>query len=255
MDLQHRVALVTGAARRVGQAIALELARGGADVVVHYGGSESAARTTAAEIAVLGVRAVPVQADLALPEAIAELIATIGRELGRLDILVNSAATFTKQPFDEITAADWDEVMAVNLRAPFLLMQHAARLMRSSERRAGESALIVNIADLSAVQIWRGFAHHSVSKSGLLWLSQVAARELAPAIRVNAIVPGAILPPPGVSPDSEEWRQFGAGLPLQRVGHPAQIGQTVRFVAENEFVTGAVIHVDGGEHLVGTRRH
>ncbi len=255
MDLRGRVALVTGAGHRVGRSIALALAGGGADVVVHYGGSRAAAEATAAEIAALGVSAVAWPADLADPAAIAGLFERVADRFGRLDVLVNSAATFRKQPFARVTAADWDAALAVNLRAPFLCMQHAAPLMRAAPRPGGAPALVVNLADLSGVYPWRGYVQHGVSKAGLLHLTRIAARELAPDVRVNAVVPGAILPPPGVDPEGDLWREIGGAAPLARPGHPDLVASAVLFLAANDYVTGAALPVDGGEHLVGPINH
>lgn len=255
MDLNGKVALVTGAAHRVGKAIALALAREGANLIIHFGSSESAAQQTAAEIATLGVEAIPVQADLRDPPQIETLFATLQSRFGRLDVLVNSAASFQKRPFDQISLEDWERVMAINLRAPFLCTQHAARLMRTIERPAGESALVVNIADLSGVYPWLGYGHHGVSKAGLIHLTKVAARELAPGIRVNAIIPGPILPPPGMAPDSKKWQQIGGIVPLGRAGDPENIGQAVMFLARSDYITGVAIEVDGGEHLIGPANH
>jgi NAD(P)-dependent dehydrogenase (short-subunit alcohol dehydrogenase family) len=252
MELQDKVALVTGGAHRVGKAVALALAREGMHVVVHYGTSEAAARETVAEIKSLGVRALPVRADLRDPAQIQALFATVKAEFGRLDVLVNSAASFVRQPFDEIGLDDWKDVLQVNLRAPFLCTQHAARLMRAVVRPPDEPAAIINIADLSGIYPWRGYVQHGVSKAGLLHLTKVTAYELAPAIRVNAIVPGAVLPPPGVDPQGETWVNLGARTPLGRTGHPDYVAQTAVFLARNDYITGAAIPVDGGEHLVGT---
>ncbi len=255
MELTGKTALVTGGAHRVGRAIAIGLAEMGADLVVHYGGSEGAAVDTAAEIRAMGRRAWPVQADLASPEAIDALFAEVDRLAGRLDVLVNSAASFRKQSWDRIGPEDWDAALAVNLRAPFLCMQAAAARMRRVERPEDQPALIVNICDLSGVHPWRGYVQHGVSKAGLLHLSRIAARELAPRIRVNAILPGAILPPPDVDPDSELWRELGSASPLGRPGDPGKIQQTIRYLVQNDYVSGAVIPVDGGEHLLGPVNH
>ncbi|MBN2305080.1 MAG: SDR family oxidoreductase, partial [Anaerolineae bacterium] len=230
MHLDQKVALVTGSAHRVGKAIALALARRGAHIAVHYGSSEQAARETVTEIAALGVRTIPVQADLRDPGQIEGLFKAVGDEFGRLDVLVNSAASFVHQPLDSITLDDWDDVMQANLRAPFLCIQHAARLMRQSERPADQPAAIVNIADLSGVFPWHNFVQHGISKAGLIQLTRIAAKDLGPDIRVNAIAPGAILPPPGM--DSAAWERMGQHVPLKRVGHADHVGQTVVFLAE-----------------------
>lgn len=253
MNLEHKVALVTGGAHRVGKAIALALAQKGAHIVIHYGASADAARATAAEIAALGVRAIPLQADLRDPVQIEALFTAVEGEFGRLDVLVNSAASFAKQPFDAITVEDWDDAMQINLRAPFLCTQHAARLMRRAERPADQPAAIVNIADLAGVFPWRNFVQHGVSKAGLIHLTHVSAKELGPHIRVNAVAPGPVLPPSSM--DDAAWQRMGDHVPLQRTGHPDYVGQAVVFLAENDYITGALIPVDGGEHLVGPATH
>lgn len=253
MDLGDKVALVTGAARRVGRAIALGLARRGAGVIVHYGGSADDARSAEEEIRALGVPCWLASADLRETAAIDMMFDELRHRVPRLDVLVNSAAVFASKPFDRIRAEDWDAVMAVNLRAPFLLTQRAARWMREVARPPGESGLVVNLVDLSGVQAWCGFAHHGVSKAGLLHLTRLASRELAPAVRVNAVVPGAILPPPGVTRESEAWRGILRRVPLGRAGSPEQVADTVAYFAQAEFVTGAVVHLDGGERWAALR--
>jgi pteridine reductase len=251
MRLENTVALVTGAAHRVGKGIALALAREGAHIVIHYGRSADAAADTADELAALGVETLLAQADLADPAQIGALFDAVEKRFGRLDVLVNSAASFERQPFDAIGVEDWDRVLAVNLRAPFLCTQRAAHLMRATPRPEGETAAIVNISDLSGVFPWHGYTQHGVSKAGLLHLTRIAARELGPEIRVNAILPGAILPPPGMDPDGEAWQAGLRRLPLARAGHPGQVGDAVVFLAQAEYTTGAALTVDGGEHLVG----
>ncbi len=251
MNLAGKVALVTGGARRLGRAIALELAARGASIVLHYGRSRDEAEATTAEIRARGVEAWPLSADLARPQEIAALFAQVEAGAGRLDVLVNSAATFERKPLADIGAEEWDAVMAVNLRAPFLTTRHAAALMAASPRPPGEPAAIVNLVDLSALHPWPGYALHGAAKAGLAHLTRAAARELAPGVRVNAIAPGAILPAPGVGEDSLEWRHLGERLPLGYTGHPEQIARTVVFLAENDFITGAILPVDGGESLLG----
>lgn len=174
---------------------------------------------------------------------------------------MNSAASFERAPFDEITAEDWDAVMALNLRAPFLCSQAAARLMGTSERgstgasgRHAVPGLIVNVSDISGLAPWRGYAHHGVSKAALLHLTKVAARELGPGVRVNAVAPGPVLPPPREDENSDEWRRRGVRLPLGRTGDPSNVGEAVVFLARNDFVTGETIVIDGGERLLSGGR-
>jgi pteridine reductase len=249
VKLRHGVALVTGGARRLGLAIARSIAARGANVVVHFGHSRAAAAEACRDLASLGVEAWPVAADLADPAAIDGLFTEVERLAGRLDLLVNSAASFESAPFESITAADWDRVLALNLRAPFLCMQRAAELMGRSTRPPEETAAVVNVADWSGLQPWPGFAHHGASKAALLHLTRIAARELAPAVRVNAVVPGAILPPAGVEPEAESWTGRAAAIPRGRTGRPQEVGSAVVFLAEHEFLTGVALPIDGGESL------
>ncbi len=247
------MALVTGAGRRLGRAIALGLAERGSQVIVHYHRSAAAAQEVVAEIGRRGGAAVAIEADLADPAAIERLFEAAVSGWPGLDVVVNNAASFERQAFDQISPADWDRVLALNLRAPFLVIQYAARLMGGSARSA--PGLVVNVADLSGIQVWHEYVQHGVAKAGLLHLTRLAARELAPEVRVNAVVPGAVLPPPGLAETDEAWLDLGQRLPLRRVGKPQDVVHAVCFLAENDFVTGAVIPVDGGEHLVGVRRH
>ncbi len=250
MELRDKIALVTGSARRVGKAIALALAREGMDVLVHYGHAEEEARETVAEIQALGVRTLAFQADLHDPEQIAALFAALEAEFGRLDVLVNSAANFVRQPFEEGTVQTWKDVMQVNLRAPYLCTQHAARLMRRTFRPAGQPAAVINITDLIGLRPRRNFTLHGISKAGLIHLTRAAALELGPDVRVNAVAPGLILPPSYMAPDSPLWTAMGARVPLQHVGNPQHVAQTVIFLAQHDYITGAVIPVDGGESLL-----
>ncbi len=253
--LAGRAALVTGAARRIGRAIALGLAADGADVVVHYGTAHAAAAATARDAAAHGVQAAAVAADLADPAAIDALVADAAERFGRLDVVVNSASTFDRQPLGAITAADWDRALDVNLRAPFLLCQAAAPHLAAAPRRDGETALVVNLADLSGVHPWREHVQHGVSKAGLIHLTRILARELAPAVRVNAIVPGAILPPSGADVGDDWGALTRARVPLGRVGDVDDVVRTVRYFAQSPFVTGAIVAVDGGEGLRGPIGH
>lgn len=228
-------------------------------MAVHYRSSRQPAEETASSIGALGGEALTIQADLTEPEQISALFEGVRQGFGTLDILVNSAASFERAPFEEITAEDWDAVMATNLRAPFLCSQAAVRLMRAAERgrprdERAVPGLIVNVADISGLSPWRGYAHHGVSKAALLHLTRVAARELGPSVRVNAVVPGPILPPPGEKEDSEEWRRRGARLPLGRTGEPSDVGEAVVFLARSDFVTGEMVVIDGGERLLSGGR-
>ena len=251
MELDGRVALVTGASRRLGLGVARALAAKGVAIAVHYRSSRETAVEAAATLAASGVEAWPVRADLARPAEVERLVDRVGERFGGLDLLVNSAASFEDRPLAEIDAAAWDAVMAVNLRAPFLLVRRAAPLLAERPRRGGSPGAVVNIGDLSGLDPWPGYLHHGVSKAGLLHLTRAAALELGPDVRVNSVVPGPILPPPGTDARSRAWRRRGDGLPAGRTGTPEEVGAAVVFLAQNDFVTGASITVDGGESLVG----
>lgn len=254
MDLTGRTALVTGGAHRLGRAFALHLAEAGADVVIDYRSSEDAARTTAADIEALGRRACIVRADVSDEDDVARLIGRCESETGRLDVVVNSASLFESAPVAEIDAEAWDRVMGVNLRGPFLVARQAAPLLKR------DGGLIVNIADLSAFQPWPSYAHHSVSKAGLVHLTRVLARALAPDVRVNCIAPGTVLPPGeylnevrGSGPAAEaapETDPRGERVALDRRGRPEDVVRALRYFVEADYVTGEVAVVDGGRLLL-----
>jgi NAD(P)-dependent dehydrogenase (short-subunit alcohol dehydrogenase family) len=241
MDIEGRVALVTGGAVRVGRVLALGLARAGANVVIHYNTSEDAAREAVREIEALGRRAVSVRLDLA-GDDVGPAIRTAQDAFGRLDILVNSASTFERAPVPDITPAAWDRVLAINLRAPFLLARAASPLLRTA------GGAIVNIADLSALQPWPSFAHHSVSKAGLVQLTRVLARALAPHVRVNAIAPGTVLPPTGFH--GEDYAGGSDRRTVAREGRPEDVLDALLFLVRSDFITGELIVVDGGRMLL-----
>jgi NAD(P)-dependent dehydrogenase (short-subunit alcohol dehydrogenase family) len=243
MEANGRVALVTGGAHRVGRALALGLAGAGADVVVHYHASADAARETVSAIEALGRRAVAVGADLGSASEATRPVDVARETFGRLDILVNSASLFERTPVASITADAWDRVLAVNLRAPFLLAQAAAPLLR-----AADPGLIVNIADLSAFQAWPSFAHHAVSKAGLVHLTRVLARALAPGVRVNAIAPGTVLPPDDF--DGEDYAGGRDRRVLERAGSPDDVVAALLYLVRADFATGDVLVVDGGRMLL-----
>jgi pteridine reductase len=243
MEITGKVALVTGGARRLGRELALALARAGADIVVNYFRSADDAERTVADIVALGRRAIAVHADVALKSDVDELVRRTAETFGRLDILVNNASTFETAPFLAIQEHEWDRVLAVNLKGPFLLSQAATPLLR---RDGG--GVIVNIADLSAFQPWPSYAHHSVSKAGLVQLTRVMARALAPDIRVACIAPGVVLPPEDATP--EEIRQHRDRTPLRRLGSPDDVARALLFLVESDFLTGETVILDGGRSLL-----
>jgi pteridine reductase len=240
-ELEGRVALVTGAGKRLGRAVALRLAAEGADVAVHYGKSAAEAREVVAEIEKLGRRAAAFSAELTNVPAIQKLVADVAAHFGRLDILINSAANFLQTKFGETSEASWDASLGTNLKAPFFCAQAAAPHLAKSGR-----GVIINFADIGGLLGWREFLPHSVSKAGVILLTRILAKELAPRVRVNAIAPGTITMPG----DPPEWqRDFIRRAPLQRTGTPDDIADAVMFLIGAEFITGQVLVVDGGRTL------
>jgi pteridine reductase len=238
----QRVALVTGGAVRLGRAIALGLAEYGYDVAITHHASADGAREVERSAAERGRRCTSIRADLreaGSPEGVIDAVRT---HFGRLDLLVNSAASFAARPLLDVDAAAWDEVMALNVRAPHLLVRAAAPMLREAR------GSVVNLTDLSAFHAWTERPHHAVSKAALAHLTRVQARSLAPEVRVNAVAPGAVLPPEDLS--EERRRALAAATPLQRLGSPQDVVDAVLFLAGASFVTGQILVVDGGR-LVG----
>lgn len=238
-----RVALVTGGAVRVGGAITLGLADAGFDVVLNYHSSAGPAREVAARVERAGRRCLLAPGDVSAGDDVDSMADLVRREFGRLDLLVNSASLFRKLPLQEVDETEWDRVMAVNLKGPFLMVRALGPLL--TECRGN----VVNIVDLSAFQPWIQYPHHAVSKAGLLHLTRVQARALAPHIRVNAIAPGAVLPPDSDSP--EEREQSRRRSPLGTLGSPDDVVRSILFLDRSPFITGEVLVVDGGAHLTG----
>lgn len=242
IELKGKTALVTGSARRIGREIGLELARQGMNLIIHHGSSDAEAASALREAQALGVQAQVIKADLRDPGQISAMFAQVERTMERLDVLVNSASVFASGAFLEVTLEAWQSALAVNLTAPFLCSQHAARLMGE------QGGTIINILDLSAYAPWKSYPHHSVSKAGLKMLTEVMALSLAPRIRVNGIAPGPMLRDEGNSP--EQWERIGQRLPLKHTGDPADVARAVTFLATEPFITGAILQVDGGELLL-----
>jgi len=246
MELKDKVVLVTGSAVRVGRVIALELAKQGANIIVHYNSSADAAQQTVEDIKAFGVMATAVQANLDEPVEIEAMFVTVEQAFGRLDMLVNSASAFERRDLMSMSVEDWNYVMNVNLRAPFICSQRAAHLMLARDT----GGLIVNIADSAGVRPAAAFPDHSVSNAGLLMLTQVMAHRLGKeGIRVNAVIPGPVLKPTKM-PD-ERWAELGSHLPIGHNGKAENVAQAVIMIAQNDFMLGAAVVVDGGETLLG----
>jgi NAD(P)-dependent dehydrogenase (short-subunit alcohol dehydrogenase family) len=240
VELRGRWALVTGAAKRVGRVIALELARHGANVVVHYNSSAADADATVRELTGLGVEAFALAADLGKTAEVERLAADAETRSGGVSVLVNSASNYLRVPFDDLTEAAWDASLDVNLKAPFLLGWHLGRAMR-----ARGDGRIVNIADWAGERPYSDYLPYCVSKAGVICLTKALAKALAPEVQVNAVAPGPVLLPEDMT-DAERAAVVRA-TPLKRIGKPEDVAACVRFlVTEANFSTGAIYHVDGG---------
>lgn len=244
MQLHGKVALVTGGAVRVGRCIALALAHEGMRVVVHFHSSAGEAETLVAQIAAGGGQAAAVRADLARAEEVARLANEAADAFGGVDVLINNASVFPAEPLEQVDEALWDHTFAVNLKAPFFLTQHLAPGMRA---RGG--GVVVNLADLAGLQPWTGYTAHAVSKAGLIHFTRLAARALAPEIRVAAVAPGTVLPPEGTP--AAEVERLAARAPLRRIGSPEDVADAVLYLLRADFVTGEVLVLDGGRMLGG----
>ena len=242
MELRGRVALVTGAGRRLGRAMARALAGRGMTVAVHHHASADGAAELRDEIVAGGGKAACFAADLTDAAAAAELPRRVAAELGGLDVVVNSAAVMHRRSFEDTTPAQYDAVLDLNLRSVFFVTQGAAPALRAAHGK------VVNLADLSGLEPWPGFAAHSVSKAGVVMLTRVLARALAPDVTVNAIAPGPVLVPEEY--DAEERDRLARTTPLRRLGAPEDATAALLYLLEGgDYVTGDVLVVDGGRLL------
>lgn len=238
------VALVTGGAVRIGRAITLGLAEAGYDVVVNYHSSEAPARELEVLLRERGRQALLVQGDVSDPADVRRMGDALRDRFGRLDVLVNSASNFLSTSLLDIESDEWDRVLGVNLKGPHLTVREFAPLLDEAE------GAVVNIADHMGLEPWVRYAHHSVSKAGVVHLTRIQALALAPRVRVNAIAPGLVLAPEGM-----DEVQIGAEIeatPLGRSGTPDDVVSTVLFLVRSPYITGQVIVVDGGRTLGGS---
>ncbi|HEX5423630.1 MAG TPA: 3-oxoacyl-ACP reductase family protein [Candidatus Acidoferrales bacterium] len=238
--LDGQVALVTGAAKRIGRSIALRLALDGADLAVNYLSSRPEAESLVREIEAMGRKAVAVQGDVAQRSDVQRIFQAVEAAFGKLDILVNNAAIFFSAKFQELTEEQWDRIMDANLKSQFLCCQAAAPIMK----RQGKGR-IINLSSLGGILAWPAFTHYCVSKAGSIMLTRCLARALAPEILVNSVAPGTIQFP-GEPLDADYIQR----VPLHRTGTGDDIAGAVAYLATAEFVTGQVIVVDGGRALV-----
>jgi pteridine reductase len=235
--LQGRVALVTGAAKRIGRSLALALAKEGADIAITYRESETQARKTIEEIRSLGVNAEGFHADVRDPEKIRSAVAAVAERFGRLDLLVNNAGLFETASLDAITVEQWDAMFETNTRGPFLAAQAAHPYLKAAHGR------IINIGSLGGLHPWPTHGHYCASKAALHMLTQTMSRAFAPEISVNCVAPGMIVN----GEVSEDYKHFAEKTPMKRNGTPQDVAAAVLFFATGpHFITGQILSVDGG---------
>jgi NAD(P)-dependent dehydrogenase (short-subunit alcohol dehydrogenase family) len=239
LPLTGQVALVTGAAKRIGRSIALRLAAEGADLAINYHHSADEAAGLAGEIRELGCRAALFPGDVSRAADVREIFAALDREFGRLDILVNNAGVFFDAPFAELTEEQWDSTLNINLKAQYLCAQAALPLLRRSGR-----GRIVNLSSIGAFQPKPNHVHYCVSKAGVVMLTRCLARALGPEIRVNSVAPGKIQ-----FPGEEIDQGYIRRTPLGKVGSGKDIAEAVLYLVQAEFVTGQTVLIDGGRML------
>jgi pteridine reductase len=241
VELRGRRALVTGAGVRLGRVLAHALLRQGVAVAIHYHRSEHGARQTAVEGEAMGGRIALLQADLSDATQAETLPGRAAQALGGLDILVNSAAVMERHPLETITPADWDRTLDLNLRGAFFAAKGAAAAMGE------QGGAIVNIADLAAFERWTGYPAHVIGKAGVVAMTEVLAKALAPRVRVNAVAPGAVLLPDDW--DAASGERLASTTPLGRLGAPADVVAAVLYLLQQDFVTGETLVVDGGRRI------
>jgi pteridine reductase len=234
------VALVTGGAKRLGAHFNRVLAARGYRIALHHHSSTDAAAALAREIIDAGGDAETFARDLVEPSAPASLVHAVVLHFGRLDLLVNSAAGMMRTPVGSVTAAQLDEIFALNVRAPFLAAQAAAEHM-------ADGGVIINMADLAAFETWGGYIPHAMSKAAIVQMTRALAKKLAPKIRVNAIAPGIVLLPEGW--DERSAAHLESTTPLRRIGSPEDVVRALEYLIDAAFVTGEILLVDGGRHV------
>jgi pteridine reductase len=243
MKLDGRVALVTGSGKRLGRAIAEGLAGRGARLAVHYNGSREGADELVAAVRDAGGDARAFHADLSDADAPARLVAEVAQAFGGLDVLVNSASSFVSARVGGVTVDDWELTFSVNLRAAFFATQAAASVM------ADRGGVVINLADHLVHERWPQFVVHGIAKAGVVQMTEALAVHLAPHIRVNAVAPGAVLPPDDASP--ENLARLARTTPLGRLGSPDDVVQAIIYLIEADYVTGETLVVDGGRRVRG----
>lgn len=246
MQFEGKIVFVTGSARRVGRAIALAFAEHGANLIIHHASPSSAddAASAAGQVREMGRDAIVISGNQGNSADVEAMFAQVKAHYGKLDVMVNSAAIFKRTDFLDITEQEWDQVLNINLKGPFLLTQQAAHLMQDN------GGVIINISDNSGLNPWASRPHHSISKAGVIMLTQVSALGLAKYnIRVNCVIPGPVLVP--ADADESVLDEIASALPVGHIGNPRNIADACMFLASSNFATGSILRVDGGEGLVG----
>jgi NAD(P)-dependent dehydrogenase (short-subunit alcohol dehydrogenase family) len=235
--LAGKAVLVTGAAKRIGRAIALRLGKAGANVAITYRGSQADAEDTVRELALLDVDAIAIRCDVNDPESIRQTVAAVVEEFGRLDIVVNNAGAFESAALENITVEQWDGMFATNTRGPFLVGQAAYPHLHKAHGR------IINIGSLGGIHPWPTHGHYCTSKAALHMLSQTMAKAWAPEISVNCVAPGMIVQ----GEVGEAYMHFAERTPMRRNGTAEDVAEAVMFFATGpHFITGQLVAVDGG---------
>ena len=247
--LRGKACLITGGARRLGRASALALAQAGADVAITYRNSAADAQHTVVDLASFGVRAFALRCDVTEEASVKSMMKDVGRELGRIDILVNNAANYATADFERLTVRQWDDIFASNTRGPFLVSREALKWMRRKRtgalRSARIEAKIIHMGSLGGLRPWATHAHYCSSKAALHMLTKVMAKALAPEIAVNAVAPGMI--DLGEKSAAGFMRRMAKQTPMRRNGRADEIAAAVLFFATApQFITGQILAVDGG---------
>lgn len=243
MELKGRVALVTGAGKRVGRAIAMALAERGATIAIHYRSSRTEAEDGVARIGAQGGRAQAFAADLENVAAIEQMVARVLAAFGRIDVLVNCASVFYRKPLDELTEHDWDVNLDTNLKAPFFLAKFAGAVMR--RQGAGK---IVNIGDWAGIRPYNNYLPYTVSKAGLIGLTRALAKALAPQVQVNCVALGPVMPPEDY--ETAQIERLKQATLTKTLGSPQEVARAVLYLCEGtDFATGSTLMLDGGRLL------
>jgi len=245
--LNGKTALITGAARRLGRASALALAKAGADVAITFHNSGREARETVVDLSALGVRAFALRCDVTDESSVRDMMKEAGRELGRIDILVNNAANYETVEFEKLTVRQWDAIFSSNTRGPFLVTREALKWMRRKRGKGNDQieAKVINMGSLGGLRPWTTHAHYCSSKAALHMLTKVMAKALAPEIAVNAVAPGMI--DLGEKSAAAFMRRMAKLTPMLRNGSGEEIAAAVLFFATApQFITGQILTVDGG---------